>query len=64
MAEMIVDATTEVQDQMAADQLSDRLVEFGWVVTRPFDSVDNSLLVHIHFQGQATGVSFPILLEI
>ncbi len=47
------------QELISRSQLSERLVEFGWIPSSPED-LGEDFIVQIYFQGQATGVSFYI----
>ncbi len=47
------------QELINRHQLCERLVEFGWMPNAPED-LGEDFIVHIYFQGQATGVTFHI----
>ncbi len=41
-------------------QLSERLNDFGWLLTVPDEDLGEDLIVHIYYQGKATGVLFHV----
>jgi predicted nucleotidyltransferase len=45
------------QELISRSQLCERLIAFGWIPTSPED-LGEDFIVHIYFQGQATGVTF------
>jgi hypothetical protein len=47
------------QELISRNQLSERLVEFGWIPSQPED-LGEDFIVHIYFDGRATGVPFYI----
>jgi hypothetical protein len=47
------------QELLSRSQLFERLVEFGWIASSPED-LGEDFIVHVYFQGRATGVSFYV----
>ncbi|MFP4438423.1 MAG: DUF4365 domain-containing protein [Chloroflexaceae bacterium] len=48
------------QEQISRNQLSERLAEFGWVIAAPVPDLGEDFVVHIYFEGRATGVMFHV----
>ncbi len=48
------------QERISRHQLSERLDEFGWLPSPPAEDLGEDFIVHIYFQGRATGVTFHI----
>lgn len=48
------------QEQISRRQLAERLVTFGWLATSPEVDLGEDFIVHIYFDGRATGVTFHI----
>jgi predicted nucleotidyltransferase len=48
------------QELRSIPQIKERLVEFGWLPTRPDEDLGEDLQVHIYFEGKATGVLFHL----
>jgi len=48
------------QEQISRNQLSERLAEFGWVIAAPMPDLGEDFVVHIYFEGRATGVMFHV----
>ncbi len=51
------------QERISRHQLCERLEEFGWIASRPDEDLGEDFIVHIYFQGQATGVTFHLQLK-
>lgn len=51
------------QERISRHQLCERVAEFGWMPTAPAEDLGEDFLVHIYFQGQATGVIFHLQLK-
>ena len=51
------------QEMRSRRQLCERLDEFGWVPSRPDADLGEDFVIHIYFEGQATGVTFHIQLK-
>jgi predicted nucleotidyltransferase len=51
------------QERISRHQLCERLDEFGWVPSSPAEDLGEDFLVHLYFQGQATGIIFHIQLK-
>jgi hypothetical protein len=47
------------QELISRNQFCERLVEFGWIPVSPED-LGEDFVVHIYFEGQATGTSFYV----
>jgi len=47
------------QEQISRQQLSERLLEFGWTLATPLD-LGEDFIIHIYFQGRATGITFHL----
>ncbi|HER45472.1 MAG TPA: DUF4365 domain-containing protein, partial [Thermoplasmatales archaeon] len=48
------------QELISRRQLSERLVEFGWIPNDPSLDLGEDFIVHVYLGGQATGVTFHI----
>ncbi|MDX1521454.1 MAG: DUF4365 domain-containing protein [Anaerolineae bacterium] len=48
----------KTQERISLHQFRERLEQFGWVATRPDEDLGEDFIVHIYFEGQATGVTF------
>jgi len=48
------------QEQISRHQLSERFVEFGWLPTATQVDLGEDFIVHIYFEGCATGVTFHV----
>jgi hypothetical protein len=48
------------QEKRSLHQISERLDEFGWMPTRPDEDLGEDLIVHLYFEGKATGVLFHL----
>lgn len=48
------------QEQISRHQLSERLTAFGWQLTSPSPDLGEDFVVHIYFEGRATGVMFHV----
>jgi predicted nucleotidyltransferase len=51
------------QETRSRRQLAERFDEFGWVPSRPDPDLGEDFIVHIYFEGQATGVTFHVQLK-
>lgn len=51
------------QERISRSQFCERLDEFGWIASRPDEDLGEDFLVHIYYQGQATGVTFHVQLK-
>lgn len=51
------------QEMRSRRQLCERFDEFGWVPSRPDVDLGEDFVVHIYFEGQATGVTFHVQLK-
>lgn len=47
------------QELISRNQFCERLVDFGWILVSPED-LGEDFIVHIYFDGQATGASFYV----
>lgn len=59
MSEPIRFTTQKKQELISCKQLGERFVEFGWMPNSPED-LGEDFIVHIYFQGRATGVTFHV----
>jgi len=51
------------QERVSRHQFCERLDEFGWVASRPDEDLGEDFIVHIYFEGRATGVTFHAQLK-
>ena len=51
------------QERISLHQFRERLEKFGWIATRPDEDLGEDFVVHIYFEGQATGVTFHAQLK-
>ena len=51
------------QERISRRQFCERLEEFGWIAGRPDEDLGEGFIVHIYFQGRATGVTFHVQLK-
>ena len=59
MSEPIRFTTQKKQELISRAQLGERFIEFGWMPNSPED-LGEDFIVHIYFQGRATGVTFHV----